>query len=264
MPKVNTSPVARVLERAKYADFRNSISCEMMLIPSGEFQMGSESREAASHEQPVLPTVVGCFFMARFPITNAQYEVFDPAHKNRRAPWADHSHPVVYVNSTDAIAFCQWLSARDGRKYRLPTEAEWEYAARGTDNRVFPWGDRLDAGDYANFADRRTTFAWRDPNIDDGWAETAPVGSYPRGASPFGIEDLSGNVFEWCLDFFDVYRARNRVNPRGPLTGTKRVCRGGSWKSRAGTARASARAHNAPDFSSNDVGFRIVCECEIS
>ena len=261
-PEINTSPVARILERTKFPNFTNEIGQEMLLVTSGEFIMGSEAPEAAPHEQPALRTTIGCFYMARFPVTNAQYEEFDPSHVNRRAPWADDLHPVVYVNSKDAIAFCEWLSAREGRKYRLPTEAEWEYAARGTDSRIFPWGPKLDAGHLANFADSRTNFAWRDPRIDDGWAETSPVGMYPRGASPFGIEDLAGNVFEWCLDFFDKYRTHNRVNPKGPLGGSKRNYRGGSWKSRAGTLRASARAYNVPEYLSNDVGFRIICESE--
>ena len=134
--------------------------------------------------------------------------------------------------------------------------------SRGLDARIYPWGDQLNAGHYANFADARTTFAWREPAIDDGFAQSAPVGSYPRGASPFGIEDLSGNVFEWCADGFEPYRGKEVVNPRGSRTGVRRIYRGGSWKSRAASLRASARAFNAPNYSSNDVGFRIVCEPE--
>jgi formylglycine-generating enzyme required for sulfatase activity len=224
--------------------------------------MGSNAPDAAPHEQPVVSTTISCFYISRFPITNAQYELFDKAHTTRRAPWANDQHPAIYVSSKDAINFCNWLSARDSHKFRLPTEAEWEYAARGTDGRNFPWGVRLDAGHYANFADARTKFAWSDPKIDDGFAETSPVGSYPRGASPFGVEDMAGNVYEWCLDFFEIYRGANRVNPRGPASGTKRVYRGGSWKSRAASLRASARAFNAPEYAANDVGFRVVCECE--
>ena len=260
-PLINTSAVARVQERAKYPNFQNTIGLDMLLVTSGVFFMGSEARDAAPHEQPTTQTTLSCYHLAKFPITNAQYEQFDPAHRSRRAPWADDHHPVVYVNTRDAAAFCQWLSSKEGRKYRLPTEAEWEYAARGGDGRAFPWGDYLDAGHYANFADCRTNFAWRDPSIDDGYAETAPVGSYPKGVSPFGVEDLAGNVFEWCLDYFDTYRGKSRTNPRGPQNGSKRVYRGGSWKSRGGSLRASARAFNDPDYSSNDVGFRIVCEC---
>jgi formylglycine-generating enzyme required for sulfatase activity len=258
---INTSPIARAGERLKYPAFKNGIDLEMLLITSGAFAMGSDSGEAGPHEQPVTPVTIGCFFMARFPVTNAQYERFDPTHVSKRAPWASEHHPVVYVSSRDAEKFCQWLSAREGRKYRLPTEAEWEYAARGTDHRIYPWGPRLDVGNLANFADQRTAFAWRDSAIDDGHAETAPVGSYPRGASPFGIEDLAGNVFEWCLDFFESYRGKERVNPTGPTQGTQRVYRGGSWKSRASNLRASARHYNQPDYFSNDVGFRVICEC---
>ena len=114
----------------------------------------------------------------------------------------------------------------------------------------------------ANFADANTSFAWRDPFINDGFAETSPVGTYPRGTSPFGIEDMAGNVWEWCLDFFDAYKEKPRANPRGPAIGSKRVYRGGSWKSRASSLRASARNFNMPAYSTNDVGFRIVCECE--
>jgi formylglycine-generating enzyme required for sulfatase activity len=242
-------------------DFRNSLGCEMIWLPGGRFTMGSDAPDALDNERPLTPVVLACFFLGRFPITNAQFEQCDPAHRAFRPPWAGDNHPVVSVSATDAARFCGWLSQREGRKYRLPTEAEWEYAARGTDGRVFPWGDRLDAGYYANFADCRTSFPWRDPQIDDGYAQGAPVGCYPRGGSPFGIEDLSGNVFEWCLDDFEAYKGRERVNPRGAQEGSKRVYRGGSWKSRAHSLRASARHFNAPSYSSNDVGFRVVCEC---
>jgi formylglycine-generating enzyme required for sulfatase activity len=204
-----------------------------------------------------------CFYISRYPITNWQYEKFDPGHSVKRAPTADEKHPVVYVSSVDAINFCQWLSGQDRKKYRLPTESEWEYAARGSDGRSYPWGEKLDSGTLANFADRRTNFAWRDPDIDDGYAETSPVGAYPRGVSPFGIEDMAGNVWEWCLDFFEPYKEKPRVNPKGaPPSAGKRIYRGGSWKSRPGSLRATTRNFNMPTYSSNDVGFRLVCECE--
>ena len=138
------------------------------------------------------------FYMSRLPITNAQYELFDPSHARKRAPGAGDRHPVVYVSSIEATKFCQWLSSRDRRRYRLPTEAEWEYAARGTDGRKYPWGKQERRGDLANFADRNTVFAWSDREIDDGFAESSPVGAFPLGASPFGMEDMAGNVWEWC------------------------------------------------------------------
>ncbi len=150
-PTVNTSPAARLQERSRYPNFTNELGIEMILVPSGVFLMGSDARDVAPHEQPAVQTTIGCFYMARFPVTNKQYEAFDPRHVIRRATWADETHPVVYVSSKDAIAFCEWLSKREGRKYRLPTEAEWEYAARGTDNRIFPWGDRLDNGQMREF-----------------------------------------------------------------------------------------------------------------
>ncbi len=260
-PAFVVSPLARAHERRKFPNFTNSVVMEMLLVPSGQFLMGSMAPDAAEHEQPLTPVSLTGFYMARHPVTNAQFERFDPNHRSKRAPWADENHPAVYVNAGEAEKFCQWLTSKEGRKYRLPTEAEWEYAARGTDLLTFPWGDRLDAGHLANFADKRTTFPWRDPVIDDGFAETSPVGSYPRGASPFGLEDLAGNVFEWCADCFEVYKGKERVNPRGPAGGMKRMYRGGSWKSRPGNLRTSARNFNAPDYSSNDVGFRVLGEC---
>ena len=259
---INFSPLGRSQERQKYSNFTNALGMEMLLVTSGQFAMGSNEFDAQQNEQPVTIVTQGCFFSARFPVTNADYEKFDPTHRNKRAPWADERHPVIYVSSRDAENFCKWLSSKEGKRYRLPTEAEWEYAARGVDGRIFPWGDTLDAGHFANFADKRTNFVWRDTNIDDGFAETAPVGSFPKGASPFGIEDLAGNVFEWCFDCFENYKGKERTNPRGAQSGPKRNYRGGSWKSRAASLRASARAFNLPDYSSNDVGFRVICECD--
>ncbi len=259
--QINISPAARAQERRKFPNFINRIGSEMFLIPSGRFTMGSEESGAQPNESPLTPVVVSCFYMARLPITNAQFELFEPGHAAKRAPWADAKHPVIYVSWNEAVAFCQWLSKREGKHYRLPTEAEWEFAARGDDGRVFPWGSWSSIGHFANFADARTNFPWRDPGIDDGFAETAPVGSFPRGASPFGVEDLSGNVFEWCLDSYEPYKGKEVANPRTSERGRQKVYRGGSWKSRMASLRASARAFNDAGYLGNDVGFRVVCEC---
>ncbi len=259
--QINTSPAARAQERRKFPNFINRIGSEMFLIPSGRFTMGSEEPGSQPNETPLTPVVVSCFYMARLPVTNAQFELFEPGHAAKRAPWADARHPVIYVSWTEAVAFCQWLSKREGKRYRLPTEAEWEFAARGDDGRTFPWGSWSSVGHFANFADARTNFPWRDPGVDDGFAETAPVGSFPRGASPFGIEDLAGNVFEWCLDSYEPYKGKEVANPRTSERGRQKVYRGGSWKSRMSSLRASARAFNDAGYLGNDIGFRVVCEC---
>jgi len=249
-------------ERARYFNFPSSLGVEMLFIPSGEFTMGSEEPDAAPHERPITKVSVTRFYLSRYLITNADYEKFDPAHAQKRMPGAGDRHPAVYVSSGDATRFCQWLSARERKKYRLPTEAEWEYAARGTDGRRYPWGNYDGRADLANFADKNTVFAWSDREIDDGYPETSPVGAFPLGASPFGIEDLAGNVWEWCLDYFAAYHGAPRVNPRGPATGARRVYRGGSWKSRFNSLRTTVRGSNAPNYSCNDLGFRVVCECD--
>ena len=240
--------------------FTNPIGAPMMLVPAGEFVMGSEAPDAAPNEQPLTPVTLSEFYMSRYLVTNAQYEQFDPTHRRKRLAAAGDDHPVVYVTSLEAAKYCRWLGQKDGRTYRLPTEAEWEFAARGTDGRKYPWGNAERRGDLANFADASTSFAWRDPLIHDGYAETSPLGVFPHGTSPFGIEDMAGNVWEWCLDFMQPLAGTPKRNPRGLASGPMRVYRGGSWKSRFSNLRATARGSNAPNYASNDVGFRIVCE----
>jgi formylglycine-generating enzyme required for sulfatase activity len=258
-PAVVLNPDA---DRQRFANFVNSFGSQMLFIPSGEFMMGSEAPDAGPNERPLAKMTISRFYMSRHLVTNAEYEQFDPSHGRKRAPGAGDRHPVVYVSSLDAIKYCQSLSARERKRYRLPTEAEWEYAARGLDGRKYPWGNHEHRGDLANFADRNTVFAWSDRDIDDGYPESSPVGAFPFGASPFGIEDMAGNVWEWCLDYFEPYRGIAKVNPRGPANGVKRVLRGGSWKSRFNSLRATTRNSNVPNYSCNDLGFRIVCDCE--
>ncbi len=249
-------------ERAHFINFQNSLGGHMLFVPSGQFVMGSEAAEATPIERPLTKVTLSRYYLSRYLITNADYEEFDPSHARKRAPGAGDRHPVVYVSSLDAIRFCQWLSARERKRYRLPTEAEWEYAARGKDGRRYPWGNYEGRGDVANFADKNTVFAWSDREIDDGYPESSPVGSFPLGTSPFGMEDMAGNVWEWCLDYYETYRGTHKLNPRGPTGGAKRVYRGGSWKSRFNSLRTTARGSNLPSFSCNDLGFRIACECE--
>jgi len=242
-------------------EFTNPIGTRLILIPAGEFLMGSDASDAAPNEQPITPVALSEFYLSRHPITNAQFEEFNPRHRQKRLRDAGDDHPAVYVTSIEADKFCQWLGLRDGKSYRLPTEAEWEYAARGSDGRKYPWGNHERRGGFANFADASTAFPWRDPQINDGYPETSPVGAFPLGASFFGLEDMAGNVWEWCLDFYQPLAGTPKRNPRGTATGSTRVYRGGSWKSRFSNLRTTARSSNAANYASNDVGFRIVCEC---
>lgn len=240
-------------------EFINPIGGKMVLIPEGEFMMGSEEPDAAPNEQPLTQVILSEFYIASHPVTNAEYEQFDPKHRQKRMKGAGDNHPVVYVTSLEADRYCQWLGLKDGKSYRLPTEAEWEYAARGNDGRKYPWGNHARRGGSANFADASTTFPWRDSQINDGYPETSPVGAFPLGASFFGLEDMAGNVWEWCLDFYQPLPGALKRNPRVP-SGSTRVYRGGSWKSRFSSLRATVRGSNASNYASNDVGFRIVCE----
>jgi formylglycine-generating enzyme required for sulfatase activity len=263
-PVVAASPVEGKVaaEHGRHVNFEDPLAGEMLFVHLGEFVMGSDAIEAAPNERPLFGVTLNHFYLSRHLITNAAYEQFQPSHLRKRIPGAGDRHPVVHVSSLEAIKFCQWLSACTRKKYRLPTEAEWEYAARGTDGRKYPWGNYEGRGDLANFADCNTDFAWSDRDIDDGYPVTSPVGAFPLGASAFGMEDMAGNVWEWCLDYYEPYRPAPKVNPRGPAMGNRRVYRGGSWKSRFNSLRTTVRGSNAPTFSCNDLGFRVVCECE--
>lgn len=261
-PAAPPAPVAPSAGSPTYDNYLNSVGGQMLFVPSGEFVMGSDAPDSGPTERPLTRVTLSRFFISRHLVTNAEYEQFDPSHIRKRAPGANDRHPVVHVTSLEAIKFCQSLSARERKKYRLPTEAEWEYAAKGTDGRKYPWGNYDRRGDLANFADRNTVFAWSDRDVDDGYAESSPAGAFPFGASPFGLLDMAGNVWEWCQDYFEPYRGAPKVNPKGPTSGGKRVYRGGSWKSRFNSLRTTARGSNVPNYSCNDLGFRIVCECE--
>jgi formylglycine-generating enzyme required for sulfatase activity len=169
--------------------------------------------------------------------------------------------PVTLVSYYDALAFCEWLSAKEKLPYKLPTEAQWEYAARGgKPMKQFPWGDALPDGRKANYADSNTDFPWRDRAADDGYKYVAPVGNYePNG---FGLYDMAGNVLEWTRDYYsrDYYRYSPEVDPQGPGHGEYFVMRGGEWTFGALNLRCAFRGWSRPDMSFYNSGFRVVID----
>lgn len=182
----------------------------------------------------------------------------------------DDSHPVTCMNWFDAVVFCQWLSQKEGRTYRLPTEAQWEYAARAGSQTVYPWGDAAEDGaGWCNALDLSTQEAypeWKGFNWRDGYAHTAPVGSFKPNT--FGLYNMHGNVEEWCWDWYsgDYYANSPEVDPTGPekssLDHPHRILRGGAWSNVPRRCRSAYRGASGPDDGQDTVfGFRVVLEC---
>ena len=219
----------------------------MVYVPEGEFLMGSEDREAFESEKPEHMVYVDAFWIYQHEVTNAEYRACVDAglcntpYKETYYSDSDYDHhPVVHVSWFDAQAYCEWAGGR------LPTEAEWEKAARGTDGRTYPWGNQIPICSLANFY-----------YCVDG---TSPVGSYPNGASPYGALDMAGNVWEWVTDLYngDYYSLSPYENPAGPEDGVYRVIRGGSVLSDDWTLRVSVRLDEHPDNSPIGLGFRCL------
>ena len=162
---------------------------------------------------------------------------------------AKTDHPMVHVDWFDAQTYCEWARAR------LPAEAESEYAARGPEGRVFPWGEEFD-GVRVNYCDANCSFSNADTSVDDGYENTAPVGTYPAGATWCGALDMAGNVEEWVVDLYAGYPSERQENPTGPASGEGRVLRGGNWKYTPAGQRGAFR-HGYPSSDSwSDTGFR--------
>lgn len=223
-------------------------------IPAGSFRYGEHQ------ETQELPA----FFIARYPITNAQYQAFIAANGYQDARWWQDlirpekpvpsrwpasNRPRTNVSWDEAVAFCRWLSVQRGHEARLPTEWEWEKAARGTDGREYPWGTGYRSG-LANVDE-----TWHEEEPHD-LQQTTAVGLYPQGASPYGVLDMAGNVWEWCLNEYHT--------PEHVHAGRKtRVVRGGSWYYDPAYARSAYRRNFTPGLRYDDIGFRVLCSSPI-
>lgn len=241
-------------------------SAVMVFIPAGEFIRGTSNQESAAwrrknpdldrgwfdEEKSQRRIYLDGYWIGKYEVTVAQYRKFCQQTKRQMPPepewgWKDN-HPIVNVTWDEATAYCKWASD-SANPLRLPTEAEWEKAARGTDGRTYPWGNQWDA--------RKCQCSKKD--FDDA-KSTAPVGSYPQDVSPFGVQDMAGNVIEWCSDWYGetYYKNAPNRNPKGPEKGQGRVMRGGPWNEyRDIFFRAALRRMSEPDPIAQDAfGFR--------
>ena len=258
---------------------KSSVGMDLVLVRPGEFMMGAGRGEVArllerhktddsdwfNDERPVHRVrITKPFYVAKHETTNAQFRQFAPGHRSRRFMGHDldqGDQPAVWVSWQQAVAFCSWLSKREGRSYRLPTEAEWEYACRAGTQTPFHWGSTVGVR-RLNYADRSTSFSGRDEGADDGFAAAARVGSYPP--NPFGLHDMLGNVWEWCADRYGkgYYASSPQADPPGPSAGVMRVCRGGAWNVFAPDARCAKRGAYLPSDGDPWIGFRVVMAAE--
>jgi len=263
------------------------VTCEvdgmkMALVKSLSFQMGSTKGNA--DETPVHEVHVRGFYMDKYEVSNEQYDKFLDWVKERgdssvrhplQVPNKDHTptikddedtkknypdllkpnHPVVGVDWFDAYAYAKWAGKR------LPTEAEFERAARGTDNRKYPWGNEdIFGGGKIRANVGSAPEGWPFPYVADGYKHTAPVNAFPEGASQDGIFNLAGNAREIVHDFYvyDFYKRSPKYNPKGPDSGREKVCRGGSWGFLPEMARSTARFRTHWFRTNRDIGFRCV------
>ncbi|MGB0384690.1 MAG: bifunctional serine/threonine-protein kinase/formylglycine-generating enzyme family protein [Ardenticatenaceae bacterium] len=239
-------------------------------VPAGEFLMGSAeiNPDAQDHEFPQHVVYLDAFWIDQTEVTNGMYAACvevgkcKPPGSNRSESRESYynnpeynTYPVIWVSWQDARNYCEWAERR------LPSEAEWEKAARGTDGQRFPWGNERPLSDRANYCDKSCPLEWKDEAVDDQYPETAPVGHYKNGASPYGALDMGGNVWEWVADWYDpdYYKNSPERNPTGPTeppSAEMHVVRGGSWNNDASTIRAAARSWDTSTRRDNNWGFR--------
>jgi formylglycine-generating enzyme required for sulfatase activity len=249
---------------------------DYVYVPAGAFKMGDNFNEGDARERPVHLVELDAYYVGKYPVTNGEYRKFrdDPGYddpkfwpggqvvsKDQSAAQArsvnapgKENYPVAAVTWDQAVAYCNWLSAKTGKEYRLPTEAEWEKAARGTDQRRYPWGNDLDPS-YASYKEKPLTFA--------GFYDGSKRGGFQThsNASPYGAFDMEGGVFEWCSDWYspNYYAFSPKKNPAGPSEGAYRVLRGASQYEEPWELRAANRSSGAPSNQNHHLlGFRCV------
>jgi formylglycine-generating enzyme required for sulfatase activity len=225
----------------------------LVLIKGSWFMMGSE--EGADNERPIHRVWVDTFEIAAWQVTNGEYAIFLRATGHAPPPswndpkFNDPDQPVVAISWFEAVHYCKWLSGVTGRHFRLPTEAEWECAARGgVEGKLYPWGDDPPQSR---------------PDYHSRW-QTGPEPAARSTPTSSGLYDICENVHEWCSDWYaaDYYGVSPDRNPRGPAAGSRRVSRGGSWRHQIKISCCAARSSIPPDFQYTDYGFRIACEPE--
>ncbi|MBI3891206.1 MAG: SUMF1/EgtB/PvdO family nonheme iron enzyme [Candidatus Wallbacteria bacterium] len=234
-----------------YSCYRNIKDKSVLIqVPAGTFTMGRG--DSVASEKPAHEVRLSAYYISKYEVTWGQYLQFCSETRHsvpERPQWITDKHPVCNVNFADASAYCAWAGLR------LPTEAEWEFAARGTDGRTFPWGDEDPAGaGLCKYGELRC-------GLKEADKYARPVGSYSRGVSPIGAFDMAGNVAEWCADFYDLtYYARitgdKAQDPKGPPSGTYRVVRGGSWTYEIEKLRTTNRFLFEPSAPFVGLGFR--------
>lgn len=273
-PEINLN---LAISRSKREVSQSITSMNMVLIEGGMFEMGDVISDLENDDETVHTVMIGDFLLAKYQLTFEEYDVFceaigqKPPNDKR---WSRGKRPVIYVSWFDAIRYCNWRSIQEGFQhvyqssngeiisdwnangYRLPTEAEWEYAARKQ-------GGKVRFGNGKNIADPREINFYGLTNHKKSYSrigqyrgKTIPVGSL-NCPNALGLHDMSGNVWEWCWDWYTAYPNKPQNNPKGPREGTVRVCRGGSWNNYPGQVRVAARGYSKPDDGYDDIGFRL-------
>ena len=246
-------------------------SAEYVLVPEGEFLMGSEPGNDPyfwGAEGPEHTVYLDEFWIYRTEVTNGMYQACVEEQKCPRPQYLNSvdvedyygnpeydDYPVMHVTFTHAQSYCTWAGGK------LPSEAQWEKAARGTEGHMFPWGDDPPNAERVNLCDSSCARGTeRENHFSDGYPGTSPVGSFPFGASPYGVLDMAGNVWEWTFDRFQstYYSTSPEENPVGPASGSSRTIRGGSWSNPTSGIRTAARTSLTPDKILDTLGFRCV------